>query len=38
MLKLERPQEDTRIKAFLEVTSYLEDNDDEQITINNLMN
>ena len=32
------PQEDMRTMAFLEVTSYLEDNDDEQIIINDLMN
>ena len=32
--KLGRPQDDKRAEAFLEVASYLEDNDDEQITIN----
>ena len=35
--KLGRPQDDKRIKAFLKVASYLEDNDDEQITINDLV-
>ena len=35
--KLGRPQDDERAKAFLEVASYLEDNDDEQITINDLI-
>jgi len=30
-------QEDKRVGAFLEVASYLEDNDDEQITINDLI-
>ena len=35
--KLGRPQDDKRAEAFLEVASYLEDNDDEQITINDLI-
>ena len=35
--KLGRPRDDERAKAFLEVTSYLEDNDDKQITINDLV-
>ena len=35
--KLGRPQDDERAKPFLEVASYLEDNDDEQITINDLV-
>ena len=35
--KLGRPQNDTRAEAFLEVARYLEDNDDEQITINDLI-
>ena len=35
--KLGHPQDDKRAKAFLEVASYLEDNDDEQITINDLV-
>ena len=34
--KLGRPQDDKRAEAFLEVASYLEDNDDGQITINDL--
>ena len=36
-LKLGRPQNDTRAEAFLEVARYLEDNDDEQITISDLI-
>ena len=35
--KLGCPQDNSRVEAFLEVASYLEDNDDEQITINNLI-
>ena len=35
--KLGRPQDDKRAEAFLEVASYLEDNDDEKITINDLI-
>ena len=35
--KLGHPQDDNRAEAFLEVVSYLEDNDDEQITINDLI-
>ena len=35
--KLGRPQNDTRAEAFLEVARYLEDNDDKQITINDLI-
>ena len=35
--KLGRLQDDKRAEAFLEVASYLEDNDDEQITINDLI-
>ena len=35
--KLGRPQKDTRAEAFLEVARYLEDNDDEQITINDVI-
>ena len=35
--KLGRLQEDKRIEAFLEVASYFDDNDDEQITINDLI-
>ena len=34
--KLGCPQDDKRPEAFLEVASYLEDNDNEQITINDL--
>jgi hypothetical protein len=33
-----RPQADERTDAFLEVASFLEENDDEQITINDLIN
>lgn len=36
-LKLGRPQDDKRAEAFFEIASYLEDNDDEQITINDLI-
>ena len=36
-LAVGRPQDDERAKAILEVASYLEDNDDEQITINDLV-
>jgi hypothetical protein len=36
-LKLGHPQKDTRAEAFLEVARYLEENDDEQITINDLI-
>lgn len=35
--KLGRPRDDTRCTAFLEVAKYLEENDDEQITINDLI-
>ena len=35
--KLGCPQDDKRAEVFLEVASYLEDNDDELITINNLI-
>ena len=35
--RLGRPHEDHRAKAFLEVASFLEENDDEQITINDLI-
>lgn len=35
--KLGRPQEKERLKAFLEVVNFLEENDDEQITINDLV-
>ena len=35
--KLGRPQDDKRAEAFLEVARYLEENDDEQITINDLI-
>ena len=35
--RLGRPPDDKRAKAFFEVASYLEDNDDEQITINDLI-
>ena len=36
--KMGRPQADERTDAFLEVASFLEENDDEQITINDLIN
>ena len=32
-----RPQDDKRAETFLEVASYLEDNDDELITISDLI-
>ena len=35
--KLGRPQDDRRAEAFLHVAGYLEDNDDEQTTINDLI-
>ena len=35
--KLGWPQDDERTVAFLEVARYLEENDDEQITINHLI-
>ena len=35
--KLGRPQDQERTDAFLEAASYLEENDDEQITITNLI-
>lgn len=35
--KLGRPQDDKRAEAFLEVARYLQDNDDEQITITDLI-
>ena len=35
--KLGCTQDDKRAEAFLEIVSYLEDNDDEQITINDLI-
>jgi len=35
--KLGRAQEDKRVETFLEVASYIENNDDEQITINDLI-
>ena len=35
--KLGCPQDDKRAEVFLEVASYLEDNDDELITINDLI-
>ena len=35
--KLGCPQDDKRAEAFLEVTRYLGENDDEQITINDLI-
>ena len=35
--KLGRPQVDERTEAFLEVARYLEENDDEQITIDDLI-
>ncbi len=35
--KLGRPQDDKRAEAFLEVATYLEENDDEQIIINDLI-
>lgn len=34
---LGRPQDDKRAEAFLEVARHLEENDDEQITINDLI-
>ena len=34
---LKRAQADKRTDAFLEVASFLEENDDEQITINDLL-
>lgn len=36
-LKLGRPKESERARAFLEVAKYLEENDDEQITVNTLV-
>ena len=33
-----RPKDKDRTEAFLEVTSHLEENDDEQITVTNLVN
>ena len=36
-LKLGRPELQERTDAFLEVVSYLEENDDEQITISDLI-
>ena len=36
-MKLGRPTEQARSQAFLEVARYLEENDDEQITINDLV-
>ena len=36
-LKLGRPYEEERTEAFLEVVHFLEENDDEQITVNDLM-
>ena len=36
-LKLGRPQPQERTDAFLEVISYLEENDDEQITVSDLI-
>ena len=35
--RIGRPKEDMRSAAFLEVARYLEENDDEQITINDLV-
>ena len=35
--KLGRPQDRERTQAFLEVASFLEENDDEQITIQDLI-
>ena len=35
--KLGRPQVDERTEAFLEVARYLEESDDEQITIDDLI-
>ena len=35
--KLGRPQDTERVHAFLEVANFLEENDDEQITINDLV-
>ena len=35
--KLGHPQDQERTDAFLEAASYLEENDDEQITITNLI-
>ena len=35
--KLGRPQDEERINAFLEAANYLEENDDEQITISDLI-
>ena len=35
--KLGSPQVDERTEAFLEVARYLEENDDEQITIDDLI-
>lgn len=35
--KLGRPRDDTRSAAFLKVVKYLEDNDDEQISISDLI-
>ncbi len=35
--KLGRPQDDKRAEAFLEVATYLEENDAEQIIINDLI-
>ena len=36
--KMGHPQADERTDVFLEVASFLEENDDEQITINDLIN
>ena len=36
--KLGCPQDDKRAEAFLEITRYLEENDDEQITIKDHLN
>ena len=36
-LKLGRPQEIERTKAFFEVAKYLEENDDKQITVSDLI-
>ena len=36
-LKLGRPLEDKRAEVFLEVARYLEENDDEQITVHHLI-
>jgi len=33
-----RPKDKDRTETFLEVTSYLEENDDEQITVTDLVN